>query len=327
MRLLIALSVALLCGTAAAQELGGGGAYGMQESFSGTFTGSSTVPDASCYQFTTGGKMCRVADGEFAFSVLAGTSGIRLNSLTPTSAFPAIGQSGSNLYVRVFGTGNSFNVQDVNGNSTADSFLGRDAQVQSGGQFKFSSTSGAGGTADMGIKRLAAGVASPTNGSSGAGDFSAAQSVVTAGTMTNVVGNALMRNGWTCRTWANADVVALGATTAGDIAFGTLTAKAKVLDATVTITGTAAGVTTLTVAVGRTSATYIDYIVASDAKAAANTVYGDASAERGTNLTGYDLPSWTGTTLVNAHFISTGANLSAVTGSTGQVCLLVAVMP
>lgn len=128
-------------------------------------------------------------------------------------------------------------------------------------------------------------------------------------------------------TWTNAQVVALGATTAGDISVATLPAKTVVKNAYVVITGTAAGVTTLTVACGRTSATYIDYIVASDAKAAANTVYGDASAERGTNLTGYDLPSYTGTTAVNCHFISTGANLSAVTGSTGRVILETSLVP
>lgn len=142
----------------------------------------------------------------------------------------------------------------------------------------------------------------------------------TAGTLTSVTECALP-GCWTCRSWTNAMVVALGATTAGDIAWGTLPAKTIVKNAYAIITGAATGPAAVTVALGRTSSTYIDYIVASDAKAAANTVYGDASAERGTNLTGYDMPSYTGTTLINLHFISTGANLSTVLASTGQICL------
>lgn len=149
--------------------------------------------------------------------------------------------------------------------------------------------------------------------------------VITAGTMTGTY-EAVENSVTTCRSWTNAMVTALP-TTAGDIAWGTLPAKTKVIDATIIITGQAAGPTTVTVALGRTSATYIDYIVASDAKAAVNTVYGDASGERGTNLTGYDLPSYTGTTVVNAHFVSSGGNLSTVTGSTGLVCVTTRKLP
>lgn len=149
---------------------------------------------------------------------------------------------------------------------------------------------------------------------------------VTAGTMTGTY-EAVLSMATTCRPWTNAQVVALGATTAGDIAWGTLPAKYIVRNAYIVITGAAAGPATVTVSLGRTSASYIDYIVASDAKAAANTVYGDASAERGTNLTGYDLPSYTATTLINAHFVSTGANLSTVTASTGTVCVTLDKLP
>lgn len=128
-------------------------------------------------------------------------------------------------------------------------------------------------------------------------------------------------------TWTNAQVVALGATTTGDIKAFTIPAKHVVENAYVIITGAGSTVSTLTVSCGRTSASYDDYIVASDAKAAANTVYGDASAERGTNLTGYDLPSYTGTTDVYCHFISTGGNLSTVTASTGRVVLVTTLIP
>jgi len=144
---------------------------------------------------------------------------------------------------------------------------------------------------------------------------------ITAGTMTTVGSSeAVSVDVTTCRGWTNAMVTALP-TTAGDIAFGTLPAKTKLIDAAIIITGAAVGPTTVTVSLGRTATTYIDYIVASDAKATANTVYGDVSGERGTNLTMYDLPSYTGTTVINAHFVSTGANLSTVTGSTGTVCV------
>lgn len=132
-------------------------------------------------------------------------------------------------------------------------------------------------------------------------------------------------------TWTNAQVVALGATTAGDITVATLPAKTQVVDCIVVITGQGAGTTTLTVSVGDAvgGTPFINYTVASDAKAAANTVYGDALAERGTSIDTefYNLPSYTATTLVTAHFISTGANLSAVTGSTGRVILTTRQLP
>ena len=131
-------------------------------------------------------------------------------------------------------------------------------------------------------------------------------------------------------TWTNAQVAAL-AGTAGDITVATLPAKTQVRNAYVVITGQAAGPTTVTVSCGDAigGTPFINYIVASDAKAAANTVYGDAVAERGTSLDVefYYLPSYTATTLVTCHFISTGANLSTVTGSTGRVILETSVLP
>lgn len=176
------------------------------------------------------------------------------------------------------------------------------------------------GTNDVGLERAAAGVLTVTNGSTGTGDFKAGKSSLTAGTMSRTA-DAVIRSSISGFSWTNAMITALGAVTAGDIAVCTLPAAVVVRNAYVVITGQAASVTTLTVAVGRVAATYIDYIVASDAKAAVNTIYGDASGERGTNLTGYDFPSFSGTTLINAHFISTGGNLNAVTGSSGVVIL------
>jgi hypothetical protein len=83
---------------------------------------------------------------------------------------------------------------------------------------------------------------------------------------------------------------------------------------------------TLTVSCGRTGAAYIDWIVASNAKAAANTIYGDGAAERGA-LLGFDLPSYTGTTVVKCQFISTGTNLANVVSSTGALVLTTTLLP
>lgn len=128
-------------------------------------------------------------------------------------------------------------------------------------------------------------------------------------------------------TWTNAQVVALGAVNAGDITVATLPAKTVVENVYTIIVTPDSSANNLTVACGRTGASFIDYIVASDAKAAANTVYGDASGERGTNLTGYDLPSYTSTTTVTCHFIKTTTTLNTVVGSTGRVILVTTLVP
>lgn len=222
----------------------------------------------------------------------------------------------------------AFSIQGED-NSTATIWVsgnGGGMAVGSNGQFSFSSGTSGGTGSDTGIKRIGAAIIGPTNASSGNGDWYVPTSLLTTGTMT-ATNVALSRRALHRYDWTNAMVVALGATTAGDITVATLPAKTKVVNAYVVITGQAASVTTLTVAVGRTSAAYIDYIVASDAKAAVSTVYGDSLAERGTNLTGYDLPSWTGTTAINAHFVSSGGNLSAVTASTGSVYLETITLP
>lgn len=148
---------------------------------------------------------------------------------------------------------------------------------------------------------------------------------LTAGTMTAET-EAKIRTVTSSYTWTTAQVnTALGAGTAGDITVATLPAKTQVVDAMAVITEAATGPATLTVACGRTGATYIDYIVASDAKAAANTVYGDASVERGTNLVGYDLPSYTGTTDVKCHFVA-GDTTDLTTGR-GRVIITTRLLP
>jgi len=161
--------------------------------------------------------------------------------------------------------------------------------------------------------------------------ISATTAQLTSSTMTRT-NNATLRRTWTRFDWTNAMVVALGASTTGDIQVCTLPAKTVVTRAFVVIKTAGSGTTTLTVAVGRTSATFIDYVTANDAQAAANTVYGATKATIGTHL--YDgvtfiddLPSWTATTAVNAHFISSGGNLSAVLTSTGSVYIESEVLP
>lgn len=84
---------------------------------------------------------------------------------------------------------------------------------------------------------------------------------------------------------------------------------------------------TLTLAVGRTGAAYIDYIKASSIMAAANTVYGATSGDRGTNLTGYDLPNIGATAQIKVHLIATGTNLANVTGSSGTIYLETEMLP
>ena len=148
---------------------------------------------------------------------------------------------------------------------------------------------------------------------------------LTAGGMT-VNGTGLALLGWSKYSWTNAMVTAIGATTTGDVTVCTLPAKTIVLNAYIVIGTAETALTGLTGAVGRTGATFLDYIAAGSLKAAANTVYGDAVGERGANLTGYDLPSWTGTTAVKMHFISSVENLSTAVACTGSVYLLTTIL-
>lgn len=125
----------------------------------------------------------------------------------------------------------------------------------------------------------------------------------------------------------NAMVVALGASLTGDIKICTLPAGTVVTNAYIVIDSPDTSANALTVSLGRTGAAYVDYIVASDAKGAANTVYGDASGERGTNLTMYDLPSVTAATDVYSHFVKTTTNLNTVTGLAYHVYLETMILP
>ena len=180
-------------------------------------------------------------------------------------------------------------------------------------------------TMDAGMAKLGTGVVKPVTTSAAAGDMQAPKSILTAGTMTATsTVQSLMRRSVSKFAWTNAMVTALGAATTGDITICTLPAKFVVTNVLLVVDTAETALTSLTGAVGRTGAGYIDYVVASSLKAAANTVYGDADAERGTNMSptkAIDLPSYTGTTDVKMHFISGVENLDQAVACTGTVLI------
>lgn len=127
-------------------------------------------------------------------------------------------------------------------------------------------------------------------------------------------------------TWTNAEIVAAGTGgTEALLSIGTIPANSQLLSA-YTVIGTqatfAAG--TLTVGVGRTAATYVDFLAASDAKAAAATVYGNAAAERATDAA---IQFLTAATPVKAIFTAGAGDLANVTTSTGTIYLLYVTYP
>jgi hypothetical protein len=148
----------------------------------------------------------------------------------------------------------------------------------------------------------------------------------TPGTMA-VISSGRGFSRWRRYDWTNAQVVALGANLTGDIAVCTLQPKTVVKNAYIVIGTADTSANALTVAVGTVSATYLNLVAAGDAKAVANTIYGDTSGERGTNAVGYWIPSWTAGTVVNAHFVKSTTNLSTVTTSTGSVYLETEILP
>lgn len=128
------------------------------------------------------------------------------------------------------------------------------------------------------------------------------------------------------KTWTNAEIVTAGSGgTSGTIDVGTLPAGWQLLSAYI-IVGTqatfAAG--TLTMGVGRTGATYVDFLAASDLKAAAATVYGNAAAERATDAAiQYSASAAT----VKAIITAGAGDIANVTTCTGTIYLLYVVYP
>ena len=119
-------------------------------------------------------------------------------------------------------------------------------------------------TPDVGFKRNAPGELLATNGSTGNGNWIASTAITAVGTAAY---NGVIRTGVYRRAWTNAEVVALGATKDAELKVATLPAKTVVRNAYVVVDTNESYLSDLTVALGRTGATYIDYIVASNAKA------------------------------------------------------------
>lgn len=118
--------------------------------------------------------------------------------------------------------------------------------------------------------------------------------------------------------WTNSMLTGFGSSP-GNIAVVSLPPKCVLRNAYIAITGQASSTGSLTVSLGRTSTSYDDYIIANSAKASAGTLYGATSGTRGTNLTGYDVPNFSGgSTLVYLQFLSS-VSFAGITGSAGSV--------
>lgn len=159
--------------------------------------------------------------------------------------------------------------------------------------------------------------------------------VLTSSTMT-ASNQAEMRTVTHAYSWTNAMVVALGAGGTGDINVAVLPAKTRVESALIIIDTPDTSANALTVSCGDTGAGATNYVLAGDAKAAANTIYGDliSGAETGAAL--FDatakwrlnyIPSYTATTTVSCRFTKTTTALNTVTGSTGRVILTTTLLP
>lgn len=128
--------------------------------------------------------------------------------------------------------------------------------------------------------------------------------------------------------FTNAQIVAGGSGgTSYNLPIGTLPAKARVLATYLTVDGQATfAAGTLTGSVGVAGTAYADWIVASDLKAAAATVYGDAAAERGaTNIDGQLYYSTAKS--VYLQVLAGAGDLANVTGSSGTVTVVYEVLP
>lgn len=119
--------------------------------------------------------------------------------------------------------------------------------------------------------------------------------------------------------WTNAQIVAAGSGVGPlNVSIGTVPAKSVITKTHLIVDGQATlAAGTLTGAVGATATAYIDLIVASDLKAVATTIYGDAANERGATNIG-TLYAAAAKPLV-LQILAGGGNLADVTGSSGTV--------
>jgi hypothetical protein len=132
------------------------------------------------------------------------------------------------------------------------------------------------------------------------------------------------------------DVAALGAVTSGDITICTLPAKAIVHEAFIVVDTQGTFGDTLTISFGSAGAGYDQLVVASDAKAADNTIYGAAQdgSETGTDLDNAGswysigkLYSYTTTQALKAHVNGNLTNLSGVSAGQWSFILVYEVLP
>lgn len=126
-------------------------------------------------------------------------------------------------------------------------------------------------------------------------------------------------------TWTNATITAGAGGTTLDATVGTLPAKSQLLSAYVIVDGQATfAAGTLKAGLGVAGTTYVDWIVSSDIKAAAGTVYGDAAAERGTDMA---IKFYATAQTVKTQFIAGTGDLANVTGSSGTIYVTYMVFP
>jgi hypothetical protein len=123
-------------------------------------------------------------------------------------------------------------------------------------------------------------------------------------------------------TWTMAHTSGTGVTASFGGVSGTQRASSATFDEYFTATSTA----TLTFTPTANWVGSVDTVIL---KEVARTVYGAASGERGVNLTGYDLPSYTAVTDVYLNFVTTDGtyNLANALQSTGAVYLMTEVLP
>lgn len=155
---------------------------------------------------------------------------------------------------------------------------------------------------------------------------------LTAGTFAGAT-SGFVRGAWFRLAWTNAMLAACGAGATCDITIGTLQARIMVKRALIEVTGQATHASTLTMSLG-TAAGGTQYVLASDLKAAAGTLYGDAVAETGASLKDSGNTAWVdhipafGTTqALNVRLTAGAGNVNSVTGSTGAVLLLLELIP
>lgn len=127
--------------------------------------------------------------------------------------------------------------------------------------------------------------------------------------------------------YTNAQIVAAGSGVGPlNVSIGTLPAKSVVTKTHLVVDGQATfAAGNLTGAVGGTATAYVDLIVASDLKAAAGVIYGDAAAEKGATNLGH-LYSAAAKPLT-LQILASAGNLADVTGASGTVFVEYVVYP